>query len=390
MTIRYGQQGDRVAQAGGLSGHGHHVDGRLRAGGAVAQVDTITVGGTGTADVVYSVTLEDNTVVTVTWTPGNVSAAADVLLANSAFNGASELGGILEATDGAGDTIVLTARTPGVGWTLAEVTDTDTNYSIANTTANADAGAVPFGLGCILNPSDDDECKLPAVGDLVLKVVTVTPDSAVTGEHLVVTVIGDLDGDGVDEVYNFGTGAAASVAALCDELTSAMNLAFPANSILVTDGATLITLTSELRGLEFQVTTTITDEGGGVATGAAPVVESTDTAKEHELVGISKHTHSKEVADGGTTSQYAGGEQVGLVTEKDIWVRLDASEDPVPSDTIWCRHTASATEQRGAFRTTADSTDCFQVPRSQARWLSGGAKTDINGNLVALMRVKIN
>jgi flagellar hook protein FlgE len=107
----------------------------------VAQVDTVTLGGTVDATDVYGVTVDGTTVTyTVAGTEPDLDAIRDGLVA--AINAHPTVGGLVTAAAGGAGTLTLTANTAGTGFTAtASATDNgtaaDNTAAIATTVANA-------------------------------------------------------------------------------------------------------------------------------------------------------------------------------------------------------------------------------------------------------------
>jgi hypothetical protein len=388
MPTRYGYMDDRTGLVGGLDGTDHKL-GSVIAGGAVAQVDTITIGGSTAGVHTHTVTLEDGTVETISYTSAAGGAAADVTLCVAAFVANALVSGVLLATDGAGNTVVLTARTAGIGWTLAETADPGSDTSIANTTANADAGAIAPGRAVVAVVGSDTLGKHPLDTDYAVQVTTVTPVGAISGEHFQVVVTADFDQTGIPYPMSFGTGAAASAAALIDELELAMNTQFPTSSIVVTQSATVLTLTSERRGLKFEVSATSTDEGGSTAAASVSIATSTAAALL-DFKGVAVNLGSRALTTAAATSNtYPGGSSATTCKRGRIWVELEAGETPAPASPVFVRMNIAGggTEAYGAFRASADAADCYILPSGKGAWVENTARTGAAGTRIALLEL---
>lgn len=93
------------------------------------------------------------------------------------------------------------------------------------------------------------------------------------------------------------------------------------------------------------------------------------------LVGVSTHSHSyaepQEVADTDAGGIKAG-QMLGVLQEGPIWVLPE--ESVTPSSDVRVRAVVAGDEVKGAFRATADSTDCVDVT-AFCRWLTAGSTT---------------
>lgn len=104
----------------------------------------------------------------------------------------------------------------------------------------------------------------------------------------------------------------------------------------------------------------------GTADGDALLPTATD-----QPLGVVVHSHryakDGELGDDGVKPNA----MIGVLRRGTIWVQPE--ETVAPGDAVRVRLTAGASEQVGAFRTTADGTDCAVI--TNAEWLTSGTST---------------
>jgi len=110
-----------------------------------------------------------------------------------------------------------------------------------------------------------------------------------------------------------------------------------------------------------------TDEDNGVLLPHTSGVASADI-----MMGVVVHSHAyakdTELGDSGLKPKVS----LDVLTHGRIYVLPE--ETVTPGDPVRVRVIAAGLEQKGAFRTTADSTDCVDIS-SFARWTKGGSST---------------
>lgn len=110
-----------------------------------------------------------------------------------------------------------------------------------------------------------------------------------------------------------------------------------------------------------------TDKDDGVV---LPTTSSAVSAPR--FAGVVQHTHAmdkpNELGAAGITPKST----VLVMTEGRIWVLPE--EAVTPGDAVRFRAVVAGMEQAGAFRTTADGTDCVNIS-NLARWVRGGDST---------------
>ncbi len=351
--------------------------------GAVAQVSTVTVD-SATNDQAYVLTVTfGGTDYSVTHTSDGTATTAEIAAGlEAAADADANINAFISASS-ATNVLTLTGRYKGESFTFSVSPAAD--VTLATGTAAAAAGAIPFGRACVLDADNTDGIELPDSANATAKIMTVTPASVTNNEIYTVTITGDFDHDGIDEAYAFPyQDASATVQRLVEGLTAAINAEMPANSVIASENNTVLTLTGELGGLEFDVTTSVTDDAGAAASGSLAVATST-AAVPLRFKGVSLHSHRVETDSNGAT-QYSGGDVVSLLQKGDIWVEVDDAITPSLGDPVFVRASASGSEVLGAFRDSADGADCIFLPPSICQWIEAAAY-NVNEKRIAKLRI---
>jgi hypothetical protein len=216
-----------------------------------AQVATITVD-SHVASEELTVTINGVAIsVTNPGSAGSTSTSATALAA--AINAELRVSGAVVAVAATAD-VVITSRWPGVGFTI---TEGETNLSLAATTANAAAAAVPFGRAVVGDGVTDTihqrPATLPSASSLGLMVKTATPVIQ-TGNVSETASLGvRIRSTGATYWGHAPTASATTVQALVELLTPALNSVLPANTVVATEDNLKVTLTAEVPGLAFDV-----------------------------------------------------------------------------------------------------------------------------------------
>lgn len=154
------------------------------------QVDTISVSGADN-DTTYKLKFEmsDRTSIVEFTTDGSAKADELVNGLTSAINDERLISGtvVAEADTGA-DTVTVTARYAGEGFTLTEEQDSPGHLSISQTTANADAVEIPFGIGLERHGSLSQNrghqfARKPDASNFTARDLQVTLDGSTDGDY---------------------------------------------------------------------------------------------------------------------------------------------------------------------------------------------------------------
>lgn len=331
----------------------------INAAPQAAQVDTITINSTGTAGDVKSAVIDGVTVsITVPATP---TVAAVALLLAAAINNEPLLGGRILA-EAAAAVVTLTARLPGIGWT---VDSADAAWTAASVTSNAQAESVPFGRFIIRNGQSTTYQGVggQAMGRLAkASYFTAQVDNlALTFDDTVLwTVSINVAGQTYSATVTQGTSATASVALM----VTALNAVLPANTVLASASTSTLVLTSELAGLGFE-----SSWGFGTGADTAAIVKTSNKGVATDLnlaaLGISEATDYVEksvpqVGQLGSDAALYPPNYVMNVRLGRIDVRLENSGAAVGDD-VYVRLAANGSNTTLAgFRSSAD-TGCVKL-----------------------------
>ena len=346
--------------------------------GAVAQVSTVTVD-SATNDQAYVLTVTfGGTDYSVTYTSDGTATTAEIAAGlESACDADANINAFINASS-ASNVLTLTGRYKGESFTFSVTPAAD--VTLATGTAAAAAGAIPFGRACVLDANNTDGIELPDTANDTLKVVHATP-TAENSATYDLSLVADLDFDGINEVYtaSYSADGSADVQEIVEALQAALDAQMPANTIAITEDDAKLIFTSELPNLDFNVT--------GVELGASATwTISTDTALVPlRFKGVSLHSHRVETDSNGAT-QYSGGDVVSLLQQGDIWVELDDAITPSLGDPVFVRASASGSEVLGAFRDSQDGADCIFLSPSICQWIEAAAY-NVNEKRVAKLRI---
>lgn len=396
LLSKTSRMGDVNPVAGAIFGADSYQDETaLQVGGAVPQVQSITIGGTPantnvlTANigedagslVTASVTLTAVTAVSTT------TAAAALVEAINAKIGISNL--VFASNSGA--TIIVAGRQKGASKTFSmtgSATGGSTLTVNAISTTAADATVIPFGV----MTERSSATKVSGVsfvgsaigtGTYTAQVSTITAEGGditlASGDVLSATVSGDLDGSGVKS-YSAQTVFRTNAATTLTAFVAALNGVLPANSVLAAVSTNDITFTGEVAGLSFSVSASYDDAGG--TPGSFTVAATTPNAIPFGG-GVSLKSHTIE-QDANGDSEYGMGDTFSGLTEGKCYVLVDSGVTIAEGEACFVRVTASATEQAGAFSNVSDSGDNLPIGSFGFKgiWL-GGNITDMNGLNVA-------
>ena len=391
--------GDINPVAGSIYDAGSYQDTTsMKIGSVGAQVREITVAGSPALADVYTIVVgSGGTDVTATLTlttaqAANVTTAAAAL--RDTLNTTVGISNVLIATSLVG-VVTLTGRQKGASETFT-TTSTETGSSTladGGAVAPTDATAVQFGTMCERSTATrlTGSTYIGAAvgtGTYTAQVSTITAEGGditlATGDVLYATVTGDLDGTGVKD-YSAQTVFRTNASTTLTAFVAALNGALPANSVLAAVSTNDITFTAEIAGLGFTVAASYDDAGGtpGSFTVAATTPSACPIGGGVALKALCVEQNSSEVA------QWSIGDIFSGLTEGKVYVRLDDSLTVAIDDPAFVRVTASATEQVGAFRNAADSTDCLPLSAYgfEGKFTTANS-TDMDGNNVAALYLR--
>ena len=338
----------------------------LQVGGAVPQIQSITIGGT----------------------PANTN----VLTVNIGEDAKTGISNLVFSQNPAGATIIVAGRQKGASKTFSmtgSATGGGATLTVnAISTTAADATVIPFGV----MTERSSATKVSGVsfvgsaigtGTYTAQVSTITAEggdiSLASGDVLYATITGDLDGSGVKSFSAqtvFRTNAATTLTAF----VAALNGVLPANSVLAAVSTNDITFTGEVAGLSFSVSASYDDAGG--TPGSFTVAATTANAIPFGG-GVSLKSHTIE-QDANGDSEYGMGDTFSGLTEGKCYVLVDSGVTIAEGEACFVRVTAVSPEQAGAFSNVSDGGDNLPIGSFGFKgiWL-GGNITDMNGQNVA-------
>ncbi len=388
--LRYGNTADRPRQAGralllfilALT---------FEVGGGQAQVSTLTVGSASDAAYTATITPLGGEAVPIYYNQGSAGTEAQKAtgLANQ-INANAALARVVTASASAA-VVTITSLIPGARGAFT-LSTSDGKLTAATTTSAANCDEIPFG--CAVAHFTGGKIAQTKTSRGVAKVMTVTPANVTNNEIYTIVVTGDLNGDGIPETYTapYQDGS-ATAKRLCDAMTAAFNTLFPASSILVSDDDSVITFTSEVPGLDFVITASVTDDAGAAATGTLAVATSTaNTPIAFAGVAQAMDVPQQQVTSGVGVAKWGGADAVPapVIRSGVVAVRLDAdiTSNFDPSSPVAYRIDASGTgEEYGTFRNAKSGADTLTLPQSRARWVDGIVTTDLAGYPVTLLEL---
>lgn len=336
---------------------------------ATAQVSRLAVAGTYADGQVYTATI-DGIQFSYTGVTAD-SAHSDVAIGLAAAINAEPLlfGRVTAAASG--DNCNITARTPGLSFTLTADSATGTGTLTASTvTANDTADVVPFGIAMVRDPNSDDYCMALSSDVLTVPIYTLTPTATNSVAYTVQIMIG---GNTYQATYT--SDGSATVAEICTGLTSAINTAMPASTVLAEDGTSLVTLTGEVDGVNFDVESigagaiAIAQTQGG-PTDAEGTIDNLFAGVSVRTAAVSSTAFPPSSPLGETESSgYPAPISINVCKRGPIVVAPEdaSSHTTLVGKDVYVRLATSGTNHSGQFRASAAS-GFIKIPSSQARW----------------------
>lgn len=309
------------------------------------QVDEIDVSGSGNANETYEIALDG---VTISY-QNDGSPTTDELGQGltDAINNENLVNGKLQASFDAGtDTITITARYAGIGFTYSEVSDPQGVLSQSRTTQNATAAPVPWGRA------------LEKHGALGEKLGRLVDASNYTARLITVTLDGSTDGDyRVKLTYHGGQTFVATYTASGDNQSTILdNLRDDINN----NGPDLLSAsTSAGPTLDIEPETAgFADYDVVEADGPSQVNDSVTLAGDdiNELFGGVAVVSSSQTSDHSSEyGQYDPNDEMDVRAEGAV-VTVPVEDQPFTGADVFVRLSANGNRDRlGAFRATQDS-----------------------------------
>jgi hypothetical protein len=352
---------------------------------AAGDIFTTTIGSGGT-DVVATLTL-------VTATAATDTAAATALANN--LNTTTGISNVLIATSST-DTVTLTGRQKGASetFTAAASTDGSGGFTVGGAVAPTDATAVQFGTMCERSTATrlTGSTYIGAAvgtGTYTAQVSTIDISAALTlaaSDVITVTIEVNTTGGALKTSYEVGALFDTNLATTLTALAADLNAALPANAVAVTENGTVITFTSDIAGLAFDVTVAIFDASASETKPYAITAATANAVPEGGGVAL-KALCVEQTAAG--VAQWSIGDIFSGLTEGKVYVRLDDSLAVAVNDPVFVRVTAVSPEIVGAFRNAADGTDCLPLSAYgfEGKFTTANS-TDMDGNTVAALYLR--
>jgi hypothetical protein len=392
--------GDINPVAGSIYDAGSYQDTTsMKIGSVGAQVRTITVGGSPALADVYTIVVgSGGTDVTATLTLTTAQAVSVTTAAaalRDTLNTTAGISNVLIATASVG-VVTLTGRQQGASETFT-TTSTETGSSTltdGGAVAPTDATAVQFGTMCERSTATrlTGSTYIGAAvgtGTYTAQVSTIDISAALTlaaSDVITVTIEVNTTGGALKTSYEVGALFDTNLATTLTALAADLNAALPANAVAVTENGTVITFTSDIAGLAFDVTVAIFDASASETKPYAITAATANAVPEGGGVAL-KALCVEQTAAG--VAQWSIGDIFSGLTEGKVYVRLDDSLTVAVDDPVFVRVTASATEEVGAFRNAADSTDCLPLSAYgfEGKFTTANS-TDMDGNTVAALYLR--
>ena len=371
----------------------------MKIGSVGAQVRTITVGGSPALADVYTIVVgSGGTDVTATLTLTTAQAVSVTTAAaalRDTLNTTTGISNVLIATASVG-VVTLTGRQKGASETFT-TTSTETGSSTltdGGAVAPTDATAVQFGTMCERSTATrlTGSTYIGAAvgtGTYTAQVSTIDISAALTlaaSDEITVTIEVNTTGGALKTSYEVGALFDTNLATTLTALAADLNAALPANAVAVTENGTVITFTSDIAGLAFDVTVAIFDASASETKPYAITAATANAVPEGGGVAL-KALCVEQTAAG--VAQWSIGDIFSGLTEGKVYVRLDDSLAVAVNDPVFVRVTAVSPEIVGAFRNAADGTDCLPLSAYgfEGKFTTANS-TDMDGNTVAALYLR--
>jgi len=392
--------GDINPVAGSIYDAGSYQDTTsMKIGSVGAQVRTITVGGSPALADVYTIVVgSGGTDVTATLTLTTAQAVSVTTAAaalRDTLNTTAGISNVLIATASVG-VVTLTGRQKGASETFT-TTSTETGSSTltdGGAVAPTDATAVQFGTMCERSTATrlTGSTYIGAAvgtGTYTAQVSTIDISAALTlaaSDVITVTIEVNTTGGALKTSYEVGALFDTNLATTLTALAADLNAALPANAVAVTENGTVITFTSDIAGLAFDVTVAIFDASASETKPYAITAATANAVPEGGGVAL-KALCVEQTAAG--VAQWSIGDIFSGLTEGKVYVRLDDSLTVAVNDPVFVRVTAVSPEIVGAFRNAADGTDCLPLSAYgfEGKFTTANS-TDMDGNTVAALYLR--
>lgn len=315
----------------------------------VADVWTVTVSGVANSTV-YTISING---ISLSYTSDGSAANTEIVAGLvDAVNDSVLSGMVLAASTGA-TTLTLTSLQPGEA---LDVTENDSNLTLAHTTTASNATALSAGL-IVSRTADGLGCAVPAVTAAVAQISTLTYGTAVNSVRYSATVT--MRGgtySGLPYLGEFTADGSATMQEIVEGIAADLNGKLPASTVAVTEDNSVLTFTSEVAGVAFAV-------DGNCADPAVTVTIATTTANvvgvfTYPLVGAVQYPAMK------ASGQVLADEVANIIAVAEEMFLTAENAPSALTDTVYIRGTAGplASQVAGRIRFgDSDSGKCLAV-----------------------------
>lgn len=320
-----------------------------------AQVSTITADSASNSTK-YTVTLNS---VDIGFTSDASATTTEIATGiAAAINAEALVRGAVSATSSAA-VVTVTSLIAGRSFTL---TSSEADLTVATSTANDTADAVPFGALVLADPANDDYGRIAKTANLLARVRTITVGGTAENDKTfgVTVTLG-----GVAYSVPVLTAPSATLTNIASGIAAAINAMMPADTIIAASSSGVVTLTAEAPGLGFEVAVaegkpvSMTFTVGGDSFVAFDSLESA-------LAGIARHEQRHEIGKDGV-GHYPGGSTMSIVQAGRMIVTT--AESVSRGKPVFVSMADGKT-----FRASA-ATDYVELPRDRFKWAGSRSST---------------
>jgi len=310
------------------------------------QVDTIVVD---TATNSHTYTLKVNGI-TISYTADATATKAEISAGLKAALDAEPLvSGLFDVADDGVDTITITARVGGTGWTISDV---DAKCTLTNTTANDEADPIGFGLLVLHDDANDKNGVIAKSAHLTAHAIVLTPTAVNDYVYRI-----QIEFNGVKYVSEITADGTATVKEIVEALAADVNTIMPASSVIASEDDTTLTLTSEVPGLEM-VVTILCDN---IAYTSDNKGKFTDVNRA--AAGVTVHTYAVEPNSSG---EYEYPANSAMSVQRRGRIKVTTEDEITETSEVYVRLSGTGTE--GAFRGSTNA-GAVKLDPSRAKWV---------------------
>lgn len=296
---------------------------------STAQVSTITIDSASNSTT-YTQYING---VTVTYTTDSSTSTTEAATALAlAITNEPLLNGDMTATSAAA-VVTLTARNAGTAFTITAAA----HFTAADTTANAAASSVPFGVLVVRDGTDSKLARKVVAAALAFQVDVLTP-----------TAVNDVDSsvsvklaNGQTYAFHYTADGSATVQEAVEAIAAGLNNILPASTVAATEDNSTLILTSEVAGVCFESGfTSVTTQVWALTSSTRLSNFATDINKA--AVGVTLESLAYERTSTGTIG-YPANSAMSVMRKGQVWVQTQVSTVD-PTDPVYVGTTASTTQ----------------------------------------------